>query len=58
MRMFIRLGLLVILTLRSLQGSPVKDVTEDDVKHPKHYPPMREGWYSDPALKREMKRGF
>ena len=32
MRMLIRLWLLVILTLRSLQGSPVKDVTEDDVK--------------------------
>ena len=59
MRMLSRLWLLIILALRSFQESPIRDVVEeDDVKQPKHYPPKREGWYSDPALKREMKRGF
>ena len=44
MRMLARLWLLIILALRSLQESPIRDVVEeDDVKQPKHYPPKREG---------------
>ena len=52
MRRFIKLWILLILLPTGLLAPRAPKPEK------KHYPPLREDWLTDPALKRELKRGF
>ena len=55
MRVIVKLWLVLALFVRTaLVGSPIREPKPEK----KHYPPLREEWLTDPALKRELKRGF
>jgi hypothetical protein len=59
MRKLITLWLVLALTLKGLLGSGTSTkLPKPEKKRNSPIPPLREDWYTDPAMGREMKREF
>ena len=56
-----KLWLILILLFQGFMSSPAKTILieeDDGMKWPRHYPPLREPFMEESAMKRENRRRF